>query len=62
MDMIASPIDDLKITVVPTINFIQLKQINVLNVSASGSGNRVAQKQNAKLQICGEAQYVKLNI
>ena len=51
MDMIAAPIDDLMITVVPTINFIQVKQINVLNVSASESGNRVAQKQNARLQI-----------
>lgn len=55
-DMIAALIDGLTIIVVPTINFIQVKQINVLNASASGSGNKVAQKQNAKLQICGEAQ------
>ena len=62
MDMIAALIDSLMITVVPTINFIQLKQINVLNVSVSASGNKVDKKQNAKLQTYGEAQYVKLNI
>ena len=62
MDMIAVPIDGLMITVVQTINFIQVKQINVLNVSALGSGNKVAQKQNVKLQIYGEVQYVELNI
>ena len=62
MDMIAVPIDGLMMIVVQTINFIQVKQIDVLNVSALGSGNKVAQKQNVKLRIYGEVQYVELNI
>ena len=61
-DTIAALTDALMMTVVPTISSIQMKQINVLNVSALGSGNKVAQKQNVKLRIYGEVQYVELNI